>query len=554
MSRKIGARDEENAPLLGESSHAAAGPSNNYYSGRIYDPALDEELHQSSRGPGPFARALKLFVPLGVVLALLFLMVTLLRVDELQEEITKVPQVKIEGVSLAGMTTEGLDVRIRGQNTMDYSIVKGSVRSRVVKLGARIVNKLKISDRSRVKVYFENADDEYLRAVNAQIPPIDVNISPGEATDFDFVTKLYNFGSPYLMGSIAEQLLSKEPLKFRGIGQVALSKGFLNLGVFPVEIDEIVASPGGKDDSGDMRLKIGGLNLQNRDKALDISTYVEADYNYPVEAEIPELNWNVNIPGCNDGESLMICRGQTAKTQLIPYSSVNVSVLSNLRTVSEKLKTPCAVGKKSPLDRFISRYFEGKGNNIVITGADHQPEHVPEWLGNTLQGIEFTFEFGGKNKDDEIIKDIAFRDFRLHMFQSNQNPRVSAVVTVTIQTPEQIAIGSDVPLSVLNAKGLANLFSKQHQKFAEINIPDWVKCTTTVKDDNTYLVEFAIKSSPVNVTNEAVFSTVMRQVVFSGSAPVRIESLIDAQVHTPVGIFELTEISANGNTEIKRDQ
>lgn len=554
MSRKRGALDEENAPLLGECSQAAAGPSNGYYSGRVYDPTVDEELHQSSRGPGPFGRALRLFVPLGVVLALLFLLVTLLRVDELQEEITKVPRVEIEGVSLAGVTTEGLDVRIRGRNTMDYSIVKGSVRSKVVKLGASIVGKLKISDRSKVKVYFENADDEYLRAVNAQVPPIDVNISPGEITNFDFITKLYNFGSPYLMGSIAEQLLSKEPLKFRGIGQVALSKGFLNLGVFPVEIDEIVASPGGKDDSGEMKLKIGGLNLKNREEGLAISTYVEADYDYPVEAEIPELYWNVNIPGCNDDESLMICEGQTASTQLIPYSSVNVSVLSNLDKISEKLTTPCSVGEKSPLDRFVSRYFDGKGNDLVITGANHQPEHVPEWLTNTLKGIEFAFEFGGKNKDDEIIKDIAFRDFRLHMFQSAQNPRVSAVVTVTIQTPQQIDIGSEVPLSVLNAKGLANLFSKQHQKFAEINIPDWVECTTTVTDKDTYLVEFAIRSSPVNVTNEAVFSKVMRQVVFAGSAPVRIESLIDAQVHTPVGIFELTEISADGNTEIKRDQ
>src|SRR5699024_3013010 len=119
--------------------------------------------------------------------------------------------------------------------------------------------------------------------------------------EFDFVTKLYNFGRPYLMGNIAERLLSKDPLKFRGIGQVAISKGFLNLGVFPVEIDDIVATPGGeKDENGQMKLEIGPLQFNTNKDSLHINTYVQADYDYPVEADIPEINWEVKIPGCAD--------------------------------------------------------------------------------------------------------------------------------------------------------------------------------------------------------------------------------------------------------------
>lgn len=565
--------EEENAPLLGgggvNNNSNEASSSSRYYAGRIYNPDLDEELLYTLRRSRsrPFWRALKLLTPLVIFLSGIILLLTLLRVDELQEEFTQVPQVKIEGIALDGVTKEGLDVRIQGTSHMDYeSHIKGSVRSKVVKLGARLVKSLTISDRSRVKVYFEDEDNEYLRAVNAQIPGINVDISPGSNTNFDFVTKLYKFGSPYLLGTIAERLLSQEPLKFRGVGQVGISKGFLNLGLFPIEINDIVASPGGggDGDSGKMNLKIGDLKLDqhsNSEQNIDLSTYIQADYKYPVEADVPELNWKVKIPGCSTDDinsALTVCKCKTDKTHLKPYSSVNISASSGLSTVPTELTEPCDIGQKSPLDNFISRYFKGLPNDIVITGDDEQSADIPDWFSEILKGINFTFQFNGKKEDDEIIKDIAFRDFRLHMFDmkegdSNNNPRVSAVVTVIIETPQTIDIGSEVPLSVANAKGVADLFSKQHKKFAEINIPDWVPCKTTMTGKNTYKVEFAIENSPVNVTDESVFSQVMRQVVFRGSSPVRIESLIDAQVHTPVGDFELTEISANGNTVLKRD-
>ncbi|CAN6601909.1 hypothetical protein TRVA0_002S00364 [Trichomonascus vanleenenianus] len=548
--------DEEREPLLVRGS----APTPAY---EAVQPETGAADYSSSSSSGSTSQArspwrtlciilLRGFLVVGVTVAIVLLVAKALRLDDLQEELLHAPVLELESVSVAGFSSEGLHLRLSGELSLDYSGVSGAARGAAVRRTARLVRTLQVEE-GEMHLYFERDEDEFAKTVTASLPPMEVNITEHVATRFDFVTTLSEFGSPYVLGTIAERLIAAEPLTFKGVAMIGVRKGPLALGPLPIVVEETVNDSA--RDGGDMSLQVGDITLrqERRTSRIVVTTEVAAQYNFPVDAEVPEISWLISIPACDADDRIVVAQAETSAIHLVPFAVSNVSVTSVVDGLPEELKRPChEYGERSPLDEFVQNYLDGEDNTVAISGAPEQSDRVPAWLGSILQGIEFKVPLGGNQGGGDLIRDLEFGDFRLELEMAPlRMPRVSAAVRVTIAPPESIHIDQSIDIKVLKARGLADLYS-QGEKFAQLNIQEWVPCET-FKHGDLYKVQFELDKIPVNVTNESVFSRVMREIVFQGSSAVRVESLTDAVVSVPkpIGSFVLTEIPASGDTNLR---
>lgn len=485
---------------------------------------------------GALALVLLIFILIGCL--------KFMRLHDLQQELSKVPNIRIDDFFVEGFSDRGVDVRVVGATTVDYKVVDGTVRRGVVRGVAKVLDSLTLSD-SNLKVYFEEGKGEYARAVDATMPDMKVKVAHNSTTDFDFVTTLSDFGSAHVMVNIVKRLLSSEPLKFKGVAQFGIRKGMVYFGNFPIVVKQTL----NKQD-GSLSVTLGDISLENIKDGVAVSTIASTNYQYPIEAEIPSLKWDIKIPGCQNGKrELLVSTGKTSNIHLEPYSVANASISASLSKVPQELLELCGPGEKSPLDTFISNYLGGEENKVIIQGSAGQGE-VPSWMNEILSQFKFEYKLDGKTTEDDLIKDLRFDDFNLQI-PDGRNAKVSAAVKVTVSPPNSIQVDENIPLKVAQARGVADLYS-QNVNFAQVVIDEWVPCTTHVVDHD-YIVGFQLKDVPVIVKDRNLFSQVVQSILFKGSAPVRVESLVDAKVSLPIGEFVLSEIPASGDTDLRRN-
>ncbi|ANB11337.1 hypothetical protein AWJ20_4142 [Sugiyamaella lignohabitans] len=544
-----------------------------------------------------------------IFLAFGFMILYLLQINSLREEIVRVPQLNIHQVSLDSLDGDGINVQVTGFVQVDYDKgLQGSqFRKSIIKGVSGLIGSIDAGEQN-ITLYFDqnynilrsshnhnsrisdnvenykindddggDDDDEnpFVHTANITVPSLTVDTHHLHNTSFDFVAKIKDFGSPIVIGTIAQHLLANDAMHFKAHTRLPVSKWGWNFGTYDIDFDQIINED---DQDGDNEKPKGLLNVQledikivpSKNLGLDVITKLSTDYKFSAAADIPSLLWELKIPGCPKPQSSpyqLASKGRTYPIHLLPQSVVGITVESNLAEIPFEILFPCDNGPstngsnfKSPLDMFIQKYISGETNLVKIEGSSQQDDSLPDWLSRIIQSVSFTIPFEGKKGSDDLIQGLEFRNFRLSfppsqpfppVYAPNQPPRVSATIRVHVKTPNLIDIDPDMDLSVPLTKGSADLFS-QGEHFAHIDIDDWIPCTTEHDEGpNTYLVEFDIESVPVEVIDQSVFGRVMREVLIAGGSPIRVEAVVDAEVSTPIGDLVVTDLPAQGDTVIR---
>uniref|UniRef100_A0A060T1I5 ARAD1C16764p n=1 Tax=Blastobotrys adeninivorans TaxID=409370 RepID=A0A060T1I5_BLAAD len=517
-----------------------------------------------------------------------------MRVDELQHELQMVPTVQLSQLALEDMNDKGVLLRVQGTYELDYSVISGTFRRLIVRTGAKVMHSFTVNCSDMDVYLYDMSPSQSLEStglgdevVSASFPPVRVIVGKENVPNtFNTVVTLSDFGDSDTMTAIVNKILfTTEPVTFRSVGSIVINKGLLSLGPYPVTYDETISSGDGGDNNGDdddndgekdgpndpsrarpeFDVTVGNVSMLpgSESNGMDVSTDVHVDVKDAgplagFQASIPSLNWELMVAGCDEDKVITVSDGGTAPFEIDFSSSgprrLDVTVQSGIDQLPPDLITPCAGSNKSPLDKFVGNYLAGADNFVTIRGSKHQDAGLPSWLSSLLRGLSYSFAFAGKQEGDNLINKIEFNGFKVDLFGHgwSRTPRVSAVVTITLNTPEGLTIDRGVDLRAIKVKGDVALFEVENrQKFAYLQLPDWTDCNTTINDDNNYVVQFGIDSVPIQVVNEGVFGSVVRQLMFEGSVPVWVEALVDSMLSTPLGQVTLTDIPIQAQANVQ---
>lgn len=540
-----------------------------------------EDAPKQSKSPRSFYHTLlktglgrTLLAVLAVVFGMLFL-TYLIGPFDLKDQLASVPKVSLNEFSVDRLTDDGLNIKVAGQVIADYSDVNGTLRRGLVKTIGGWLKTVEVRN-STLDIFFEDEDwkegdhpknETDARTVRATIPPMTVDIKQGHNTSFDIVTTLSDFGSSDVIESIVDRLIHAQEVKFVGRANITAGKFGLFVGPIPLAIKESINKPEDDDDDDDDGSKsffgynISDINVTPKSGSKDslavgFSAFVENSYD--ISMSLPPLLWEVSIEGCDS--MVPVVDGVTNAIDVKPFTAVNVSVDSNVGEIPKDLLKHCSNDNKSPLDRFIHKYLSGSPTSLLVAGK-LSGYLMPKWLEELLQHVSIKLNFKSPGQKEDLIESVSFQNLKLELPESKNPlvkpkgpPRISAIVSATCRAPSKIIIADDVKAGITNARGVSGFFSED-KEFARVILEDWVPCMTR-REENTsdmFIVDFALDSVPLDITDQAVFGKVIQTILVNGQAPIRIEAIADAELRTPIGEFVLTEIPAKGDTVIKQD-
>lgn len=524
------------------------------------------------------------------LVAVLLLLVVVLQAMHVywEQEFINATAVDIQKVEFMEFTNDGVNLRVKGSININYTLIdNNSYRSWFLRAGAYPIHTLSLRNTSASLSFKRDNENElegterkkrktpYEHAVTSFIPPMTINIRHNETTEFDIVTNLTDFGNPSLLASIVKRIMTQEQIDFQIDTTLPLHKGFLPLGTWPFVVRGTV------NPSEEFGVITNQFNLQDIKinpvskggfSGLRVFAVASAFYNFSISADFPELKWKVFMPGCEDDEYVYVTEVANMPFHLVPFSFNELNVYANVKAVPKGLNTQCPGTNHSVIDRFAQEFLSGQNTSVKVRGSDHQLLDVPWWMASLIPMIEFTVPIKGHKTGEKLIRELELSNFmmtfppRKSPFEKPKGlPKLSAHIQATIVPPSALNITEDIGLSADQAKGTAELFSSKGEAFATVDIPDWLPCSTSTKMVDAdpdfesernqqilaYVVEFNLNGVPMNVTDEAVFSEVARQMIVSGSAPITLQALVDAGLSSPVGSFIFTHIPIEGNTVLR---
>lgn len=537
--------------------------------------------------------------------ALLLLLVVVLQAMRVywEDEFINATTVDIQKVQFKEFTNEGVNLRIKGSININYTLVdNNSYRSWFLRTAAYPLHSLSLKNTSASLSFKQGGDSDnndnddkglaffqnkkkkkspYEHAVTALIPGMRINIRHNEPTEFDIITNLTNFGDSGLLASIVKRIMLEEQIDFQVRTKLYISKGIIPLGTWPFVVLGVV------NPSEELGVITSQFNLENVRinpvssggfSGLKISAIASAFYNFSISAQFPELRWKLFLPGCEDGEFIHATELSNLPIHLVPFAVNELSVFANIKSLPKSLGEQCPGANHSAIDMFAQQYLSGQTAIVKVQGSMHQPSSVPWWISSLLPLIDVKVPIPGHKTEEKLIREVDLSNFKM-TFPTRKSPfekpkglpKLSAHIQATVVTPQMLNITKDIGLSVDEAKGIAELYSAKGEPFANVDIPDWLPCVTSTKmvdpnpadanekdiDDNepnqilAYVVEFNLNGVPMNVTDEAVFGEVARQMIVSGSAPISLHALVDTSLSTPVGSFVFSKIPIEGDTVLR---
>lgn len=582
--------NNENTPLLPhtDSNQKPGSRDSNYKSLQSFPDAFSDTRTPSAKVKSFFSKIYKgatsayakSFWAMAGVLLLLVIVLQAMHVYW-DQEFMNATTVDITNVDFEEFTDDGFNIRVQGTARINYTEVDhNSYRSWFLRMGAYPIHTLSLQNSTAIVLFKESEDPDdnnnkeknpYEHGVTAFLPPLTFSIRHNETTHFDFVANLTDFGSGKLLGSIMRRIMTDEEIDFRIKSALRVHKGVVPLGNWPFEVDgEVNPSTGGLGAiANQFNLENVKINpVPKGAHGVSVAAMVSAFYNFSIAADIPELAWDLYVPGCQESDYVYVAGVSNMPLRLVPHAVNEVKVQADITKIPANLGVQCPGTNHSVIDQFAQQYISGALTSVKVRGSWHQPAGVPWWMKPVLPLIEITVPIRGQKIGDKLIRELELSDFML-TFPSSKNPfekpkglpKLSAKVQAIIVPPAALNLTEDIGILVNQVRGTAELFSSKGEQFATVDIPDWQPCETTttmvdVDPDNTadgqqtlaYVLKFNLDKVPLNVTDEPVFGEIARQMLFSGSAPITLHAAVDANLETPVGSFVFSDIPIEGDT------
>lgn len=290
----------------------------------------------------------------------------------------------------------------------------------------------------------------------------------------------------------------------------------------------------------------------------EVSLTVHNDY--PIAFEIPELAFEVLVPGCDVDDTLIIVAD--AITSAIPVkarSDVPVDVHGLVRQLPDSLTRACPDSKSSPLDLLLKQYMHGEPATMYVRGSSHPDGNTPPWIAEIMSSITVPVPFPGRSLDG-LIKNFSLTDVHFSMpdpfaepDDPAANPRISGNILVTAGIPSEMNFG----INVTRVRASADVMYKS-KKMGTLDLHEWQHATSTrLEPTKKHEAELQIRSRinevPLNVTDGDVFGDAVQKLLFGGkSVQLQVKALVDVKVETALGQLVLKDVPAEGTIPVKR--
>lgn len=282
--------------------------------------------------------------------------------------------------------------------------------------------------------------------------------------------------------------------------------------------------------------------------------------NYPIQLDVPELAFEIMIPGCVDADPfIMVAEASTSEIHIRPSSDVAVNVYAVIHELPDALTRDCPDSSSSPLDMLLQQYMHGESSTLFVRGSSRPDGDTPKWIADILASVTLPVSFPGKTLDG-LLRDFSMTDVHFTLpdpFADPDdpagNPKVSGNILVTASLPADMNFGIDVT----NVRATADVTYKK-KKMGELNLRKWQDANSTRVegeggDGPSLRIASRIIEAPLNITDGDVFADVMQALLFgSKTIQLGVQALVDVKVETSLGELILKEVPAEGKIPVKR--
>ncbi|KAI2473400.1 hypothetical protein F4781DRAFT_380223 [Annulohypoxylon bovei var. microspora] len=554
------AGSSESTPLLSNTSDTPR------YDGEVDEHDIDETVSVRSQPAGSTSSSRSdrkpwrwpSWVAMGILGALTIVIIVLAFIvpEAVQEYAQQATVIEPTNLALESITTNGVRARVQANFHLDGSRVSNDHVRRVGRAATWVAYQL---ESAQTKVDVRLPDYNNVLLGSAVIPSLLINLRDGDVTNFDFVTEI-SPGDVEGIRIIANEWLEGrlEQLRLNGAADLSLKTGFIPLGTHAIseslvfEANKIPAMP---------KYNITRFNVEdgpmNGSMLADVS--LTALNEYPVELDIPELAFDILVPGCAiSDQSILVAQAATSEVHIYPHSEVEADVKAVIRELPDTLTQVCPDSTSSPLDNLLQQYMHGEPATFFVRGSRHPDGDTPKWIADILSSVTVPVPFPGKTLDG-LIRNFSLTDVHFSLPNPNagpddpdSNPMVSGNILVTADVPSEMNFGIDVT----DVRATADVLYKS-KKMGELNLQKWQAANSTrvkgTEDSGpTLKIQSRIVDAPLNVTDGAVFASVVQALLF-GNAPIRlhVNALVDIKVQTTLGNLTLKEVPAEGKIPVK---
>lgn len=289
---------------------------------------------------------------------------------------------------------------------------------------------------------------------------------------------------------------------------------------------------------------------------VSLSAYNE----YPVELDIPELAFEILVPGCNNEDPfIVVADAVTSEVLVEPRADVVLDVHGLIHELPESLTRACPNTNSSPLDMLLKQYMHGEPATLFVRGSSNPDGSTPRWIAEILSSITLPVPFPGKSLDG-LLRNFSLTDVHFTLpdpfaepGDPDADPKVSGNILVTAGLPAEMNFG----INVTKVRATADVFYKS-KKLGELNLKEWQHANSTKVgakkgQEATLLIESRINDAPLNVTDGDVFSEVVQTLIFGGKPVLLgITAAVDIKVETALGQLILKDVPAEGKIPVKR--
>ncbi|KAL1881103.1 hypothetical protein VTK73DRAFT_4780 [Phialemonium thermophilum] len=463
-------------------------------------------------------------------------------------------------LSLESITSDGVQARVQAKFKLDASRVQKDNVRRVGRAATWVLRRLGTGP-TNVTISVPEYDHVIVGSVS--LPPLIVDIVDGHTTTVDFVAELIP-GDADGIRAIANQWLEGrlDLLKLRGFADIRLQSGIVPLGTHRVsetlvfEAKELPAVP----EYNITRLNFHealGPDGDSRGMAAEVS--LEAFNKYPVSLDVPELAFEILVPGCSLSDAYIIVSEAITKTVAVrPRSSVVVEVNALIRSLPDQLTRTCPDSSSSPLDLLLKQYLGGEEATVFVRGASHLGGDVPGWVVDILSSITVPAPFPGRSFDS-LIRNFSLTDVSFTLpnpmadpHDPDASPKVSGVIEVLAVLPSEMNFN----ITVNKVRANADVFHEA-KKLGELNLRRWQRAQSSkvVSEDgkNTLQIRSSIKDAPLDITDADVLTDVIESLLSGDDRVVLdINAKVDVKVQTVLGPLVLKDVPADGKVPLKR--
>ncbi|TQS39302.1 hypothetical protein Golomagni_00175 [Golovinomyces magnicellulatus] len=499
---------------------------------------------------------------LGIFLAISFvcliflsIVVTPALLEEYAKEAVSVEPTKI---SIDSLTMKGFKARIQADFEVDASRVLNSHVRVIGRFFTWIGREVEIKQ-STVEVTLPDYNNTLVGI--ATIPGLVVEIRNGHMTSLDFnidlalenIDGIRLVANDWLDGGLDRvHVLAK--------ANFALQSGLLSLGSQSISKDitfegkELPTIPRSYIDTINFR-EVAIPTHGNHTLVADVSMFIENTQ--PVEFEVPALDLQVLVHGCDASSLIEIASAVTSSTRFHPYSGAHLDVSGIVRELPKILVEPCPDSDSSPLDVLISDHIHGKNTTLFIRGSESPSHGMPDWISKILSEITVPIIVPGSQYDGSVKNfsltntEFSLPDFFAEPGTDRSYSHLSGKIIASIKIPQEINLN----ISVNELRAFINVLYKG-MKFGEVNLDKWQKVECKIiegqKDAGRFLkLQTLLKNAPVKITDDSVFAKIVEALLTKkGAIMIGIEALVDAQISSVLGKILVKDISAEGTVPI----